>query len=482
MLFALGTLVSRITGMIRDVTLAHFYGTSGQLDAYFLAILVPFYMRRIFAEGAMVSAFVPVYSRVYSHSRESANRFTDTVITYDVMVSTMVAILFIAFPEYVLKLFATGFKHDTLLFASGLFRITAFYMVIVSVWAILSAYVNYHHRFFFSALSPALVNVGVILAAWMSGESTVKYLPVGFMVGGLMQLGLVVPIVVSLGYRFRPSLHHESFGAFLRLFFTASLGYMVTQVNSIVDTNVATWLGAGAVSTLQYALRLFQLPMGLFGVAVATTALPVFSRNQDTIQEKLKDSLNLLVFLTLPITLGYLFMASELIFLIYQHGAFSTSMTLRVSSCLWMYSIGIPFYSLYLLLSRYFHARQIGSVPTMVSTVVVGCNVTLDIILARVMGVHGIALATSLSGILGAVILWILVRKSVRTAFIDRHETLKVLTATAAAMVPLGVLGDVIHSRYFIVMIMAFSVLIYLTMCKWLKLRAFLKLRDFIGK
>ena len=118
----------------------------------------------------------------------------------------------------------------------------------------------------------------------------------------------------------------------------------------------------------------------------------------------------------------------------------------------------------------------------MVSTMVVGCNVTLDIVLAKVIGVRGIALATSLSGILGAVILWILVRKSVRTAFIDRHETLKVLTATAAAMVPLGVLGDVIHSRYFIVMIIAFSVLIYLTMCKWLKLRAFLKLRDFIGK
>ena len=468
--------------MIRDITLAHFYGTSGQLDAYFLAILVPFYMRRIFAEGAMVSAFVPVYSRVYSHSRESANRFTDTVITYDVVVSTVVAILFVVFPEYVLKLFATGFKHDTLSFASNLFKITAFYMVIVSVWAILSAYVNYHHKFFFSALSPALVNVGVILAAWMSGESTVKYLPVGFMVGGMMQLGLVMPIVASLGYRFKPSLHHESFRAFLRLFFTASLGYMVTQVNSIVDTNVATWLGTGAVSTLQYALRLFQLPMGLFGVAVATTALPVFSRNLDTIREKLRDSLNLLVFLTLPITLGYLFMARELIFLIYQHGAFSTSMTLRVSSCLWMYSIGIPFYSLYLLFSRYFHARQIGSIPTMVSTMVVGCNVTLDIVLARVIGVRGIALATSLSGILGAAILWVLVRKNVQTTFLDRRETLKVLMATATAMVPLGVSGDRIHSRYFIVVIIALSVFVYLTMCKWLKLRAFLKLRDFIGK
>jgi len=482
LLFALGTLVSRVTGMIRDITLAHFYGTSGQLDAYFLAILVPFYMRRIFAEGAMVSAFVPVYSRVYSHSRESANRFTDTVITYDVVVSTVVAILFVVFPEYVLKLFATGFKHDTLSFASNLFKITAFYMVIVSVWAILSAYVNYHHKFFFSALSPALVNVGVILAAWMSGESTVKYLPVGFMVGGMMQLGLVMPIVASLGYRFKPSLHHESFRAFLRLFFTASLGYMVTQVNSIVDTNVATWLGTGAVSTLQYALRLFQLPMGLFGVAVATTALPVFSRNLDTIREKLRDSLNLLVFLTLPITLGYLFMARELIFLIYQHGAFSTSMTLRVSSCLWMYSIGIPFYSLYLLFSRYFHARQIGSIPTMVSTMVVGCNVTLDIVLARVIGVRGIALATSLSGILGAAILWVLVRKNVQTTFLDRRETLKVLMATATAMVPLGVSGDRIHSRYFIVVIIALSVFVYLTMCKWLKLRAFLKLRDFIGK
>jgi len=468
--------------MIRDITLAHFYGTSGQLDAYFLAILVPFYMRRIFAEGAMVSAFVPVYSRVYSHSRESANRFTDTVITYDVVVSTVVAILFVVFPKYVLKLFATGFKHDTLSFASNLFKITAFYMVIVSVWAILSAYVNYHHKFFFSALSPALVNVGVILAAWMSGESTVKYLPVGFMVGGMMQLGLVMPIVASLGYRFKPSLHHESFRAFLRLFFTASLGYMVTQVNSIVDTNVATWLGTGAVSTLQYALRLFQLPMGLFGVAVATTALPVFSRNLDTIREKLRDSLNLLVFLTLPITLGYLFMARELIFLIYQHGAFSTSMTLRVSSCLWMYSIGIPFYSLYLLFSRYFHARQIGSIPTMVSTMVVGCNVTLDIVLARVIGVRGIALATSLSGILGAAILWVLVRKNVQTTFLDRRETFKVLMATATAMVPLGVSGDRIHSRYFIVVIIALSVFVYLTMCKWLKLRAFLKLRDFIGK
>jgi len=470
--FALATLISRITGLIRDVVLAHYFGTSGLLDAYFLAILIPFYLRRIFAEGAMASAFVPIYASTHNTSKSESNRFASAVTNLVLLITIFVSLALIIFSKPVLRLFATGFTSETLSLSSSVLRFTAFYVVLVSLSAVFSSIANFHGRFFLPALAPMFINLCVVATAFIAADSqNVKLLGIGFLIGGILQLILSF-LSANKDFQYSFIINHDRFHDFSRLFFTASIGYAVTHINSIVDTNVSTWLGPGSVSSLQYALRLFQLPIGLFGVAVSTAALPSFSRNLDQIDRSLKEALELLWFLVLPASIAMALMAQPLIFLIFQHGTFDSSATETVSRCLVMYSLGIPFYTTYLLLSRYYHAQQKGGVPSIVTLLMVLINVALDVLLAPIMGIAGVALATSVSGGVGALVIWRAIKKRSKVTFIDHREFQKLLLINIPVLTLSIFALRFASTRVLVLAFVAVIVLSYLLAARYAQLRS----------
>ncbi|MDI3517644.1 MAG: putative peptidoglycan lipid flippase [Thermotogota bacterium] len=480
--FSFATLLSRLTGLFRDVVLAHYFGASGLLDAYFLAILVPFYLRRIFAEGAMASAFVPVYAETHRKNENEAPYFASAVSNIVLISTFFVSVILMVFPRPFLKLFATGFTEQILNLSASTLQITAFYILLVSLSAIFSSIANFYGRFFLPALAPMFINISVIFAAFFASRSqNVRLLGAGFLLGGMFQFMLSF-YSAKRNFRFYPILKHEKLRDFFRLFFTASVGYAVTHINSIVDTNVATWLGAGAVSSLQYSLRLFQLPLGLFGVAVSTAALPSFSKNLERLDRSMGEALELLWFLIFPSSIAMAIMSRSLVFLIFQHGSFDLATTELVSRCLFMYSLGIPFYATYLLLSRYYHAQQKGGVTSVVTLIMVIVNVSLDLILAPIMGIAGVALATSVAGAVGTLIIWYLISKRIGRVFINLQELRKLLFINIPVFILSVVAAECASTRVLILAFVVVIVLLYLLVAKLLRLRSLESLMIFLKK
>ncbi|MFN3283730.1 MAG: murein biosynthesis integral membrane protein MurJ [Pseudothermotoga sp.] len=471
-LFAIATFISRVTGLLRDILLAHKFGAGIEFDAYVVAISFPFLLRRAFAEGAMTSAFVPLYNE-----KGKSNQFASSVITVLGIVTISLTVLIEIFPQIVPALLSSGANDEAKTLTSSLARISMPFVIFIFLWAVLYAIQNSHNIFFVPALSPTLMNVGVILGALFADLLNTKILgpTFGFTFGGLLMFISLVPGSRRIGFRYRPSV--KGIQEFLRLFFPALLAMTVSEFNVLIDVNVASLLGPGNVSAMQYANRFYQLPFGVFGVAMATVVLPMMVNESEKFEKHLFDSIKLSLFLTVPSMAGLMLLSRRLIVLIYQHGAFTYQDTLRTSVVLFFYSIGLPLYSIMAVLSRACHARKDMKTPFKATVISFVVNGVLDFLLGLTLGVAGIAMATSVAGLSGMVYL---VYK-IKPRFDLIHLT-KVLLASTVMVCILSIFSLYNQSRLFTVLLVLFGIAIYVFMCKLLKLSELKELFRLIRK
>ena len=389
--FSLATLISRVLGLLRDMILASTFGASKELDAYMIAILFPFFLRRIFAEGAMNSSLVPLYK-----TRDDKDHLVSSVINFMGILSLSITVLVMAYPSIVPGIMGMGLSQETRRMVEDLVRITAPFSIFITLWAVGYAVLNSHGEYFLPALTPAFVNVGVILGT-VFGRTTWSAL--GFTLGSASACVILLSRSLS-HFEYRPVFKPD--GEFLSLFLKATGAVAVSQVNLLVDANVASFLENGSISVLQFASRLYQLPMGLFGVAVSTVALSEMSGSEDS-EGKLREALDRVAFLIIPSTFGIVALSESLIDLVYGWGNFSRSSVALTSLTLVSYSIGLPAYSFLYVLMRYRHSLKDMNLPLRVTWLTAGLNSILDPIFAHLIGVSGIALATSVSGYVGLV-------------------------------------------------------------------------------
>lgn len=471
-LFAIATFVSRVTGLLRDILLAHKFGAGIEFDAYVVAISFPFLLRRAFAEGAMTSAFVPLYNE-----KGKSNQFASSVITVLGIVTISLTVLIEIFPQIVPALLSSGANDEAKTLTSSLARISMPFVIFIFLWAVLYAVQNSHNIFFVPALSPTLMNVGVILGTLFADLLNTKILgpTFGFTLGGLLMFISLVPGSRRIGFRYRPSV--EGIQEFLRLFFPALLAMTVSEFNVLIDVNVASLLGPGNVSAMQYANRFYQLPFGVFGVAMATVVLPMMVNESEKFEKHLFDSIKLSLFLTVPSMAGLMLLSRRLIVLIYQHGAFTYQDTLRTSVVLFFYSIGLPLYSIMAVLSRACHARKDMNTPFKATVISFAVNGVLDFLLGLTLGVAGIAMATSIAGLFGMIYLVYKIKPR-----FDLTHLAKVLLASAVMVCMLSVFSLYNQSRLFTILLVLFGIAIYVLMCKLLKLSELKELFRLIRK
>ena len=393
--FSLATLLSRLTGLVRDITLAHIFGTSPFLDSYFISISFPFFLRRIFAEGAMTSAFIPLYHENMK-DRERRNMFVSSVLTSLGSAALSLVILTEIFPKIVPWLFASRASEKIIEYSTHLVRITSPFLFIVFVWSVFYSIHNIHGSYFLPALTPLLSNLGIIFGAILGRNITC--VAIGFLIGSITTLIPLVPLVKKLGIVYKPTLRYSK--EFFKLFFPTAFAMSASQIATIVDINMASFLGEGNVSSLQFASRLYQFPYGVLTVALSTVALPVLTTSKDR-RDELNRILKRTLFLTIPAAFGLMILSKELVSLFYEHGSFSSSDTLRTSLILSFYSVGLPFYSMIAVLTRSRHAEKEVILPLKNTILISLTNAFLDIILGLKMGVSGVALATSISGVIG---------------------------------------------------------------------------------
>jgi len=430
--------------------MAYYFGAGDAADAFRVASRLPNLVRDLFAEGAMSAAFVPTFTRQLTlQGREKSWRLANSVINALLIATGAIVLLGIVFAGPLVRLYAPDFSEvpGKIELTIYLARIVFPFLTMVAVAAVLMGMLNSLGHFFVPALSPAMFNVaGILMALTLIpfapaiGVQPITIIAVGTLVGGLGQLAIQWPPLRKEGFRYQPVLDAKDEGLrrALLLMGPGTLGMAATQINVFVNTQLATGQGTGAVSWLDYSFRLMYLPIGLFGVSIATAATPAISRmvaEQDfpRIRSTLANALGLMFFLNLPATIGLIVLARPIVSVIFEHGEFTASDTLATAAALQLYAIGLLGYSIVRIISPTFYALGRSRVPVIVSALSVIVNVALNVTLVRFYSYKGLALGTSITAIVNASIQLFLLRRELHGIDGSRIAAsfLKVMVASA---------------------------------------------------
>lgn len=406
------TMASRVLGLVREQVFAILLGASRVSDAFVVAFRIPNLLRDLFAEGALSSAFVPAFADYdRNRGREAAYRLANTVVALVLVLVGLLTVLGIVFAEEVVAAIAPGLGGAAPL-AARLTRIMMPFLLLVSLAAVAMGMLNAQSRFTAPALAPALFNVGSIavgLGLWASGwppERAVVGWAAGTILGGLLQLGAQLPALRRVGYRARPTLARAALAEpgvrrIGKQMAAAVVGLSATQVNILVNTWFATQ-EEGAATWIQYAFRLMQLPLGVFGVAIATVAgagvaQRAAARDMPAVNRTLGSAMRAVAFLNVPSSIGLAILASPIIGLIYEHGRFGARDTEQTAAALVCYAAGLYAYSGVKVFAPAFYALDEARVPVVASFLGMASNVVLNLTLYPVLGYRGVALGTSLA-------------------------------------------------------------------------------------
>ena len=444
-------MASRILGVVREQVLAALFGAGNAMDAYNVAFRIPNLVRDLFAEGAMSSAFVPTFTRHLTTSgKESAWKLGNHIINALIVITGLIVVLGIVFAEPIVTAFASDYAAvpGKLELTILLTRIMLPFLTFVALAAAVMGMLNALHQFFVPALSPAMFNVATIICALtlvpvMSslGLPPIAAIAIGTLVGGVAQLALQWPLLRRQGFSYRPILDWRDAGLrrVLTLMGPGTLGLAATQVNVFVNTVLATGEGTGAVSFLNYAFRLMYLPIGLFGVSIGTATLPAVSRHaaehdNAAVRSTIADSMTLMMLLNVPATIGLMVLATPIVRVIFERGAFTPDATVATAAALRFYAVGLLGYSVVRIASPTFYAIGENRTPVKVSVATVLVNAGLNIVLVRVMGFRGLALGTSIAALFNAALLVILLRRKLEGIEGPRvfASFLRILAASAA--------------------------------------------------
>ena len=445
------TLTSRLLGLVRDQVLAYLFGAGNAMDAFNVAYRIPNLMRDLFAEGAMSAAFVPTFTRrLTEKGKAAAWQLGNQLINTLVVVTGVLVLLGILFADPLARLLAGDYADvpGKLELTVTLTRIMLPFLTLVTVAAALMGMLNSLDRFFTPALSPAMFNVGIILSAAVLvplmpglGLDPITGIALGAMIGGVGQIALQVPALLREGYRYRPELNPADPGLrhVLRLIGPGTLAGAAVQINLLVNTILATGEGTGAVSWLSYAFRLMYLPIGLFGVSIATATLPAISRHVardelSHVRQTISSALRMMFMLSMPALVGLIMLAGPIVGLIFERGSFEPSDTAATAAALAFYAPGLVGYSAVRITVPCFYVLGNSLTPTLVSVGSVALNIILNVVLVQVMGFRGLALGTSIAALANAGVLIFLLRRRLGGLDIDRLMVAFVKVAVAAAL------------------------------------------------
>ena len=430
--FSSMTLLSRLAGFARDMLQARLFGVSAAMDAFVVAYRIPNYLRRIFAEGSMQMAFVPVFNELRERKDKAGLQdFLDHMAgALCAVVLVVVAIGMLAAP-LVAGLFAPGsldepFKHELI---TQMLRITFPYLFFISLMALVASVLNSFGRFALPAVTPVLHNVAVIAAMlWLAPLFAVPPVALawGVLAAGVVQLAVLWPALGRLGLRprFKAGFRHPDVRRVAKLMVPTLISSSVAQLNLLVGTVFASLLVTGSQTWLYLSDRLVEFPLGLFGVAIGTVILPHLSRRHadsdaESYSHTVDWAMRMALLLGVPAGLGLILLAGPLTATIYQYGEFTAFDTRMAAISLSAMAVGVPAFMLSKVLMPAFYARQDTRTPmraalwTIAANVLLTIAITLPLWLRGVEGAHGgIALATGLAGIFNAWLLWRYVRRA----------------------------------------------------------------------
>jgi putative peptidoglycan lipid II flippase len=498
------TAFSRVMGLIREQVMAYFFGAGMATDAFVAAFRIPNLLRDLFAEGALSSAFVPVFKdKMVKGGKREAFRLANLTISSLLLVVGAVIALGIILSPAIIYISANGFTSDPAKFNLTviLTRLMFVYLLLVSISAAFMGILNSFGRFGVPALSPALFNLGMIMAPvflYNYFDVPIYTLAVGVIVGGIGQLVFQVPSLRRIGFRFHFLIDFadEGIRRIGRLISPMILGLSASRINILINTLLASLLIEGAISYLNYAYRLMHFPLGVFGVALGTVTLPKVSDDvarEDPRQlvRTFHEAIGLAMFLVIPSAVYLAGFGEELIRLIYQRGAFGPEATVQTARALYLYSFGLVGFAGVRVVAPVYYALGDARRPMHYSVVAVALNIALNFAFIPIWGFAGLAAATSVAGLSNLLLLVINLRRKV--AGIDYSLVLdmvfRVLLCSLAAMLAVKLIGiemiispvNLVGKIVIVGLQIAIMAVIYILLARLLKVNEVKKLVELLG-
>ena len=458
----LAVMCSRVLGLVREQIFAGLFGGGRAMDAFTVAFRTPNLLRDMFAEGALSTAFVTTFTKkIATEGDESAWQLARKFATLTVVFLSFVTIGGILIAPLLIKLFAPGFDPEKAALTVLLARIMYPFILLVSLAALAMGMLNARNVFGVPSMASSFFNIGSIVGGvgvgyWLDphfGSRALIGLAVGTLIGGAMQFAVQLPSLAKVGFKFRPDFAWRDDGvkAILVLMGPAIVAASSVQLNVMINTMFASNLGDGPIFWLQIAFRLMQLPLGIFGVAIATVTLPVLSRsiaagNVIEFRQNLARGMRLAFLLTIPSMLGLMMLAEPIISVLYQHGKFTADATAQAAGALRFYAIGLVAYSAMKVLVPAFYALDLRKTPMNVSFIAIAVNLGLNWLFTFHLrfGHLGLALSTGCVALTNFAILYVLMHRETKLL-----ETRRLLATLAKLTIPSALLtaicGAAVH-------------------------------------
>jgi len=454
----LAILGSRVFGLIREQVFAFFFGAGAMLDAFVVAFRIPNLLRDLFAEGALSQSFVAIFSKkLATEGDEEAFALANKVSGFIVLLMAFLVTLGIIFSPQIVRVFATGFTGEKYELTVTLMRIMFPFIFFVSLAALLMGILNAKNKFFIPQSASTFFNItsivaGLLFAYWLSPDyitqtfrklmyqeavtvsdflaisNAIAGMALGTVLGGLVQYLIQLPSLFKLGYKpkWDFKLKDDALIKVLKLTGPAIIGGAAVQVNVLVNTEFASFLGNGPVSYLNFAFRFMQFPLGVFGVAIAVASAPalakmVAQKKTTDFLKTIQGSIQMSLFFSIPSMVGLIFLGQEIISLIYQHGHFSAEDTLQTSLALTAYSFGIASYSLIKIYQPAYLAFHDARTPMRVSIFSILINLGINSLFIFVLKLPfwSLAMGTAVVALVNIFILTVLFRKKMPMIWSD---------------------------------------------------------------
>jgi putative peptidoglycan lipid II flippase len=425
---SIAVFLSRILGLVRDQIMTYFFGTTYINDAFNVAYNIPNLLRRLFGEGALSAAFVPMYNELgITKGKKEQMLFAINVVSILTLFLSMLTLIGIVFAPLIVRLLYPGLSEPTILLAIKLSRIMFPYLFFIGLSSTFIAILNSHDYFFMTGLSSALLNIGMVLTViaphliWgITNEQLIIWAGWGVFLGGLLQTLINYPYLKKIGYSFKFILTFSGTAItdLWKRFIPAMIGIGIREINLIADALMASFLPVGSITSLGIGNRLMQMPLGIFGISTGSAVLPMYSKSiTDKNWSELSGSLRFatvsLVLIMLPITSLIGVLGKDFVRILFERGVFDSTASLMTTQALFYYSLGLIFFSLNQTITPLFYANKDTKTPVKIAAYMVLLNIILNFILMQFIQHRGLALSTSITAMVNYCVLIYLIRKSI---------------------------------------------------------------------
>ena len=414
------TLVSRVLGLGRSIVVAYYFGASAGTDAFFSAFKISNFFRQLLGEGALGTSFIPMYNeKVGKEGEEEGKKFIFSIINIVFIFSVIISIGMIIFSDEIISIIVSGFSLETKNIASNLLKIMSSYFIFISLAGMIGAILNNFKCFVVPASTSIFFNLAILGGAIFFGKTYgIKAMAYGVLVGGFLQLIIVLPQFFKRAgmYRFKIDFKDKYLKRIFYLMLPMLVGIVARQFNTIVDQFFASYLEVGGVSALENATRVYNLPIGVFGISISTVIYPALSRkivnkNFEAVEDDIKKGLNILLFLVIPSIAVLTIYSKDVVRLIFEYGKFGGRAVEITADSLFYYSLGLYFYTAIHLMTRAFYGMKNSKDPVKFSVSAIIINIVLNAILIKSMEYKGLALSTSIASLVNFSLLLYTFRK-----------------------------------------------------------------------